>query len=114
MGGVGSGPRRDPRRAKRHRRGSRGDVPRPDTRVTPADTRGEGFPGATGVTRNAKTPENPGFSACGMRYEDPALTAELRRQVVDVKGLPTILQGCLFFPYTRYAFETVVGASLPP
>jgi hypothetical protein len=28
--------------------------------LTPADTRAEGFLGATGVTENAKTPGNPG------------------------------------------------------
>jgi len=42
-------------------------------RLTPVDTRGEGFVGVTGVTENAKTPGNPGYSAVVMLYESGAL-----------------------------------------
>ena len=45
-------------------------------RLTPVDTRGWGFPGATGVTENEKTPGNPGYSHVFLLYEDPALTTE--------------------------------------
>jgi hypothetical protein len=51
-----------------------------NTGLTPADTRGEGFQGATGVTENEKTPGNPGVFHFVLPYEDPALTTELRRQ----------------------------------
>jgi hypothetical protein len=43
-------------------------------RLTPVDTRKEGFPRATGVTRNATNPGNPGFFFVGMLYEAAALT----------------------------------------
>src|SRR6516164_7025184 len=39
----------------------------------------------TGPKRQ-KTPGIPGFSTYRMRYEDHALTAELRRQVVGIPG----------------------------
>jgi hypothetical protein len=54
------------------RRGA--EMPGEQIGLTPADTRGEGFPGATGVTKNAKTPGNPGFSTNRMLYEAAALT----------------------------------------
>jgi hypothetical protein len=46
--------------------------------LTPVDTRWEGSPGPTGVTENAKTPGNPGYSAVVMLYESGALALELR------------------------------------
>jgi hypothetical protein len=46
--------------------------------LTPVDTRGEGFLGVTGVTENAKTPGNPGFSAIGIHQKSDALPTELR------------------------------------
>jgi hypothetical protein len=50
-----------------------------DTCLTPVDTLEEGFPGATGVTKNEKTPCFTGFSTNWMLYEAAALTSELRR-----------------------------------
>jgi hypothetical protein len=42
--------------------------------LTPVDTRWEGFPGATGVSENAKTPGNPGHFDIVMLYEGGALS----------------------------------------
>lgn len=55
--------------------------------LTPVDACEGGFLGATGVMENAKTPGNPGYSRFCLLYEDPALTTELRRQVVASTSL---------------------------
>jgi hypothetical protein len=44
-----------------------------DTRLTPVDTRKQGFLGATGVRKNAKTPGKQGFCILKLLYESGAL-----------------------------------------